>query len=121
MVDFEGYKETNDKKISFKEFVYSKDPSFATRLYINYLRAPIGIFPYVDYIGRTENLKEDLIEALEIAGEDFDKDVIRNMPPVRQGACLEKAKEVIECDDEVLDFIEQSDRTAYEIFYSEEN
>ncbi len=119
LVDFEDYKETNDKKISFKEFVYSKDPSFATRLYVNYLRAPIGIFPYVDYIGRTENLKEDLIEALEMAGEDFDKDVIRNMPPIRQGASLERAKEVIECDDEILDFIEQSDRTAYEIFYSD--
>ena len=119
LVDFEDYKETNDEKISFKEFVYDRDPSFATRLYINYLRSPIGIFPHVDYIGRTENLKEDLIEALEMAGEDFDKDVIRNMPPIRQGASLERAKEVIECDDEVLDFIEQGEKTAYSIFYSD--
>ena len=118
-VDFEDYKETNHEKISFKEFVYSKESSFATRLYTNYLRSPKGIFPYADYIGRTENLKEDLIEALEIAGEDFDKDVIRNMPPIRQGASLEAAKEVIKCDDEVLDFIREGEKTAHDIFYSE--
>ena len=119
LVDFEDYRETNDKKISFKEFVYGKDLSFATRLYIKYLRSPKGIFPYADYIGRTENLKEDLIEALEMAGEDFDKDVIRNMPPIRQGASLEKAKEVIECDDEILSFIREGEEVAHSIFYSD--
>ena len=119
LVDFEDYRETNDEKISFKEFVHHKGLAFATKLYISYLRAPMGIFPYVDYIGRTENLKEDLIEALEIAGEDFDKDVIRNMPPVRQGASLEKAKEVIECDDEILSFIRGGEELAYRIFYSD--
>tara|TARA_R110000824_G_C15225590_1_gene678003 strand:- start:2362 stop:3711 length:1350 start_codon:yes stop_codon:yes gene_type:complete len=121
LVDFEDYKETNDKKISFKEFVYGKDLSFATKLYIKYLEMPKGIFPHVDYIGRTENLKEDLIEALEMAGEDFDKDVIRNMPPIRQGASLENAKEVIECDDEVLDFIREGEELAYRIFYSDDH
>ena len=119
LVDFDDYKETNDKKISFKEFVYEKGVSFATRLYINYLKSSVGVFPYVDYIGRTENIKEDLIEVLQMAGEKFDENVIRDMPPIRQGASLDAAEEVIECDDEVLTFIREGEKKAYDIFYSE--
>ena len=120
LVDFDEHEEVNEEKISFKEFVYDRDLSFATNLYIDYLKSPIGVFPFVDYIGRTENLKDDLIEALKMAGEDFDEDVIKNMPPVRQGASLETAKEFIKCDDEVLDFIREGEKTAYDIFYSED-
>ena len=60
IVNFDGEKEINDDKISFKEFVYQRGPSFVTNLYTSHLQSPQGIFPYVDYIGRTENLKQDL-------------------------------------------------------------
>ena len=105
IVDFDGEKEVNNDKISFKKFVYQRGPSFVTNLYTNHLQSPSGIFPYVDYIGRSENLKQDLIEALEMAGEDFDRQVIENMPPVRQGASLEEAKGLIDCDEDVLNLI----------------
>ena len=98
-------KKTPEKRASFKEFVFDKDEGCITSLYKKFLTSPLGVFPYVDYIGRTESLKEDLIEALEIAGEDFDRSVIENMPPVRRGASLDKAKEVIECDEDTLGFI----------------
>ena len=35
----------------------------------------------IEYIGRFENLVEDLITALQRAGEDFDAERIRNTPP----------------------------------------
>lgn len=38
----------------------------------------------VDFIGRFESLTEDLIHALELAGEEFDADMIRHTPPVNQ-------------------------------------
>ena len=118
IVDFDGEKTTNDTKTSFKEFVYERGPSFVTDIYIDYLQAPIGIFPYVDYIGRTENLKQDLIEALEMSGEDFDKEAIENMPLVRQGASLEKAKDLIDCNEKVLNFIKDGEETCTNLFYS---
>ena len=118
IVDFDGEKEVNNDKISFKKFVYQRGPSFVTNLYTNYLQSPSGIFPYVDYIGRTENLKQDLIEALEMAGEDFDRQVIENMPPVRQGASLEEAKNLIDCDENVLNLIKTGEQTSLDLFYS---
>ncbi|WP_430755021.1 hypothetical protein [Magnetovirga frankeli] len=35
----------------------------------------------IDFIGRYENLVEDLISALRMAGEGFDESIIRQMPP----------------------------------------
>lgn len=45
---------------------------FLTRLYQYYVGE-------MDFIGRMENLREDLIRALILAREDFDKDVILNL------------------------------------------
>lgn len=114
-------KKTPEKRASFKEFVFDKDEGYVTSLYKKFLTSPLGVFPYVDYIGRTENLKEDLIEALEIAGEDFDRSIIENMPPVRKGASLDRAKEVIECDEDTLGFIAKGEEDIYKIFYSNDN
>ena len=40
---------------------------------------------------RQENLAEELIEALTLAGEEFDADFIRNFPP--ENVATQKAKE----------------------------
>tara|TARA_Y100001938_G_scaffold76333_1_gene105622 strand:+ start:886 stop:2238 length:1353 start_codon:yes stop_codon:yes gene_type:complete len=121
IVDFDGYKQNNYEKITFKQFVHKRGPSFVTSIYLEYLEAPIGVFPYVDYIGRTENLKDDLIEALEMAGEDFDRKKIEDMPPVGAGASLEKAKELIHCDEDILEFIKDGERLIDSLFYSDDS
>lgn len=46
---------------------------FVTQLYRYYVHD-------VEYVGRQENLREDLIEALTLAGEDFDAEAIRGLP-----------------------------------------
>ena len=121
IVDFDGYKQNNYEKITFKQFVHKLGPSFVTSIYLEYLEAPIGVFPYVDYIGRRENLKDDLIEALEMAGEDFDRKKIEDMPPVGAGASLEKAKELIHCDEDILEFIKDGERLIDSLFYSDDS
>lgn len=37
------------------------------------------------FVGRTENLAEDLIKVLALAGEKFDPDIIRELPPCNVG------------------------------------
>jgi hypothetical protein len=38
----------------------------------------------MEFIGRFESLTDDLVNALQLAGEEFDENVIRNTPPVNQ-------------------------------------
>ncbi len=106
------------EKITFKEFVLEKGEGYVSRLYRQFLKSPKNIYPFVNYIGRAENLKEDLIEALEIAGEDFDKTLFDNIPMQRQGASVEKNKKLIEVDEETLQFIEEGESEAINLFYS---
>ena len=108
------------KKKTFREFVFSLDEGYVTTLYKDFLQAPVGVFPYVDYIGRTENLKEDLIDFLEIAEEPFERSAIENMPPARIGASSDAAKEIIGYDEEVEQYIKQSEEYVYKTFYSSE-
>ena len=53
-------REAPAEKISFKEFVFSLEQGYVTQQYINFMKAPMGLFPCVDYIGRAENLKMTL-------------------------------------------------------------
>ncbi len=113
-------REAPTEKMSFKEFVLSLEEGHVTRRYIDCLKAPIGLFPCVDYIGRTENLKNDLIDFLEIAGESFDRTIIESMPPVRTGASCDLASKVIDFDSEVEEYIKNSEEYVYKTFYSSE-
>lgn len=42
----------------------------------------IGSAPKIDFVGRTENLVDDAITALELAGEKFSTNAIRSMPRI---------------------------------------
>ena len=42
----------------------------------------------VDFIGKQENLVDDLVKALNAAGEFFDEELIRSTRPVNQSASL---------------------------------
>jgi len=47
----------------------------------------------VDFIGKTENLREDLVKVLELANEDFDKSIILNLPDFRVTSKSDEWKE----------------------------
>lgn len=48
----------------------------------------------IDFIGKTEHLVEDFIKALTLAGEKFNPDRIRNVPPQRVAGKLYKYKKL---------------------------
>ncbi len=59
----------------FNEFVSNvvkKCPGYVSRMYGGFT------FPKIDFIGKQENLREDLITALKMRGLPFDEDHIRN-------------------------------------------
>lgn len=63
---------------NFEEFVNKSlemfSNGFVTELYQYYVGKDLR---GVDFIGKTENLREDLIQALMLAGEKFDKNIVR--------------------------------------------
>jgi|APSaa5957512535_1039671.scaffolds.fasta_scaffold71512_2 hypothetical protein len=58
--------------IEFVENVNKKRPGYVTELYGWYTKSQI------DFIGKQENLADDLIKVLKIMGLDFDEDYIKN-------------------------------------------
>lgn len=71
---------------SFVDFIVAaleQTPAYYSKL----LRRYVGrVGDEIDFVGRFESLVDDLIDALERAGEDFDADVIRNTPPVNRSS-----------------------------------
>jgi hypothetical protein len=71
---------------SFEEFItvaLEKTPAYYSKL----LRRYVGrVGDEIDFVGRFESLVDDLIGALERAGEEFDADAIRNAPPVNRSS-----------------------------------
>ena len=65
----------------FVEAALTETPAYYSRL----LRRYVGRSgDEIDFIGKFEFLVDDLIQALELAGEQFDADQIRSTPPVNQ-------------------------------------
>ena len=73
-----------DKKCrsgDFKTFVLNAlkyFPGFCTHIYEQYVGPPEDP---IEFIGKQENLVEDLITALKLAGEPFNESSIRAFPP----------------------------------------
>ena len=65
---------------SFEEFITNVLEKFPTHLEdgVNYLLGEEG---EIDFVGRYENLVDDLVLALQKAGETFDENAIRSFPP----------------------------------------
>ncbi|MEQ8822379.1 MAG: sulfotransferase family 2 domain-containing protein [Sumerlaeia bacterium] len=57
-------------------------PGFATRCFDRYFG------PEVNFVGRCENLVDDLISALDLCNASYDEDRIRNWPRVNESPCL---------------------------------
>ena len=93
---------------SFDEFVSNSVDKFPN----GFLTQMYGYFMGVDFVGRQENLREDLIKALTLAGEDFDADMIRTHPAIN----TEKYNEG-ELSDKITDKLLKSEEWVIKMFY----
>ena len=66
--------ESDDFNVFMKN-IMSKHPGYVTELYSSFTR------PSIDFIGKNENLVEDLIKVLDIMKINFDPDLVRNHSP----------------------------------------
>ena len=83
--------------IEFNDFVKNvieKSPGFVTELYSAYTR--LG----VQFMGRQENLRKDLIKVLQLMKADFDPEFVLNYPRVRVSA---EPDNPVEWDKDVLE------------------
>ena len=63
---------------TFVDNVIARAPGYLSRTFENYVGPPSAP---IDFIGRYENLTDDLVEALRLSGESFDENIVRARPP----------------------------------------
>lgn len=95
----------------FLEKLIEDRPALLSRYYELYVGPPRDP---IDFIGRYENLQEDLILALELAEQGFDEEALRAVAPVNTSAPTPP------CPEEIRDRLVQSEKDAYERFYKME-
>ena len=66
----------------------------------------------IEFVGRYESLQDDLVRALTLAGQDFDEDALRSVPPINTSFPPPL------CSQEIKQALIRSERAAYERFYS---
>jgi hypothetical protein len=106
------------KSASFEEFIenYLKlVPGSVTANFKRFLSFD-GKFPAVDFVGRTENLPNDLIKALEMAGEKFDAEIVRSVPPQHVLSKKKEWKEKCKYSPELKKAVVESEKELFEIF-----
>jgi hypothetical protein len=89
-------------------------PGFVTQLYQFYVGKD---GKRLDYVGKQENLTWDLIEALTLAGEDFDEIVVMKTQWRNIAYQSSRIGKLAVCSKELDDKIEESERWVLETFY----
>jgi hypothetical protein len=100
--------------LAFPDFVdrlIEEWPGFLSGFYETFVGPPDDP---IDFIGRFENLADDLVRALQLAGQDFDEDALRTFEPVNRSAPAPP------CPPEVRERLMHAERDAYERFYKME-
>lgn len=98
------------RTVEFNDFVaavHRKFPGYVTALYDHYTFHP------VDFVGKQESLREDLVAVLEGRGFDFDPDAIREADAVNVSA---GRKETVEWDPELRARVLEAEAGALERF-----
>ena len=100
----------------FVENVLDTYGAFVTQLYQYFVGESCD---WVDFIGRQENVRADLITALTNAGETFDEDVIMNTPYFNVAGLSKKyGKLVANLSDENDQRIRETEHWVIDRFYS---
>jgi Sulfotransferase family len=85
-------------------------PGFVSTVYESFCGPPQD---EIDFIGRYERLTDDLVRALQMAGQEFDEDALRAFPPLNQ------SMPTPDCPDRIRLGLLHSERAVYERFYPE--
>ena len=92
----------------FVEAVIDNRPGYLSWYYEHYLGAEDDP---IDFIGRYENLADDLVNALRLAGQEFDEEALRSFPVINASGPPPP------CPPEVEERLFDAERPAYERFY----
>jgi predicted O-methyltransferase YrrM len=87
-------------------------PGYLDTLYSSFV-GPEG--EQIEFVGRYERLADDLVRALQLAGQDFDEEVLRGYPP----ANVSSKKPVSDLTDTTMQVFLEHHRALYERFYPE--
>jgi hypothetical protein len=93
----------------FVEAVIEEAPGYLSDFYSGYFGPPED---QVKFIGYFENLVDDLVRALNEAGESFDEDALRGFPQLNQ------TRATPPCDDDLRLRLMRAEHEAYERFYT---
>jgi hypothetical protein len=94
----------------FLDKVINDRPGYLSRYYEHFVGPPNSP---IDFIGRYENLVEDVVSALTLAGQEFDEEALRAFPAVNTTGPLPT------CPIEVRDRLIAAELPAYERFYAQ--
>jgi hypothetical protein len=92
----------------FLDRIIEGRPGFLSQYYESYVGPPDDP---IDFIGRFESLADDLVRALELAGQEFDEEVLRTFAPVNRSAPTPA------CPADLRERLVRVERNAYERFY----
>jgi hypothetical protein len=85
-------------------------PGFVSAFYRRYTGPPEEP---IDFVGHFERLADDLVLALRLAGQEFDEEALRAVPPVNVSAPTPP------CSPEVREKLRVVERETYERYYEE--
>ena len=106
------YVKYKDKDFNvFMKNIMDISPGFLTRMYKE--------FDGVDYLGKQENLENDLISILETLGEEVDYDIVGKVKPLNTSD-YPVAKYLCEYDPKILERMKKLEKWIFEKYYPEE-
>jgi hypothetical protein len=93
----------------FLEAVVEEAPGYLSQFYSDFLGSRDD---QVKFVGYFENLVDDLVKALNEAGERFDEDALRSFPQLNQ------TRDTPPCGEDLRRRLMEAEREAYERFYA---
>lgn len=93
----------------FVKTVTTDFPGWVSRLYRKFLGEE---YDMVNFIGRQEDLQNDLVQALRLAGETFNEDALRAMPAKNLAAQSDEWKEQCVYTDDLLTRVCEAENDA---------
>lgn len=98
----------SDNFCEFVEQVIEKLPGYASLMYERFVGS---VANRIEFVGRYENLAEDLIRALTLANEPFDVEVVRKQPQIKVNASDYQVR-AAEYTPELAEALAQAERKA---------
>jgi len=102
----------------FLEEIAEKSPGYLAAYYRQFVGPPND---EIDFIGHHEQLADELVTALRLAGQDFDEDALRAKPRVNRSLRKETMPGVVvpDCPATLKARVMESEHEVYERFYME--